>query len=148
VTDLCKRLNEHFIYPSRSPVLEITERSAGAFRFKCTVDDSEFAFPPGDVLELPIAHSSAEEIAEHIWHLVVDTFTLQRLQSRGIARLEIGVAEAPNQLALFRQSIWHGEEAPPPANSTPRPCACHLSCGAHDANPGTREVAGPASGRP
>jgi len=106
VSDVCKRMNEHFLFPSKSPVLTVLERSATAFRFVCTVDGCEFSLPPGDVLELPLVHSSAEEIAEYLWHVLVhDAFTREKLEGRGVTGMEIGVAEAPNQVAFYKRGL-------------------------------------------
>ena len=106
VSDVCKRMNEHFLFPAKSPVLVVLERSATAFRFMCTVDGCEFSLPPGDVLELPLVHSSAEEIAEYLWQVLVhEAFTREKLEGRGVTGMEIGVAEAPNQVAYYKRAL-------------------------------------------
>ena len=75
------------------------ERSAGTVAVVCE-DGGRFSFPESDVVLLPIVHTSAEELA---------TLVLRELRSelpdlvrRGARSLEVGVAEAPGQIAYCR----------------------------------------------
>jgi 6-pyruvoyl-tetrahydropterin synthase len=105
VHTLCKRMNEHFIFPQNSSVLvssAANTKESTSFRFTCKVDGSSFSLPMKDVLCLPIEHSSAEELAEYVWFtLVTEFFKPESLLSRGVLEMEIGVGEAPNQIAYF-----------------------------------------------
>lgn len=104
VAAICRELNEHFILPARSDALRTTHDAVGkSWTIECE-DGSRFVLPESDVAALPIVHSSAEEIAAHLWTRVVDAFSRERLLARGISEVEVTVAEAPNQQASFRRS--------------------------------------------
>lgn len=105
VTKLCKELNEKFILPVYSDALEITY-DGKQVNLVCE-DRSQFSFPRTDVAELPIFHSSAEEISRYLWKRIISEFTPETLLSRGIHTLQICVAEMPNQQACFRRAVSH-----------------------------------------
>ena len=105
---LCKELNEKFICPANSDVLNITTEGA-TLRIKCE-DGSEFAFPKADTVMLPIKHSTVEELAHYLCCNVIERFTLVRLQQRKIKVIHVTVAEAPGQEAVYSRSI----AVPPP----------------------------------
>jgi len=100
---LCKELNEYFICPDRSDCIDITETDTQL----CLVceDGATFSFPKGDCARLPISHSSAEEISHYLWFRLVRKIGLESLHSRGVTTIEVSVAEAPLQQALFRSEI-------------------------------------------
>ena len=98
---LCEELDERIIVPERSDCLTIT---VDATRVAMTTPEGDhFQFPRADCVVLPIIHSSAEELA---------AFLLGRLRAslaseaggRGLAALEVGVAEAPGQIAYCRET--------------------------------------------
>jgi 6-pyruvoyltetrahydropterin/6-carboxytetrahydropterin synthase len=95
--EACARLDEKVLVPVQSDCLRV-EVAGGQ-----VVVDSEtgrFSFPEGDCVLLPIAHSSAEELARH---LAGDL--RQRLEASGITGLtavQIGVEETPGQAAYYR----------------------------------------------
>ena len=98
---LCDELDERVIVPERSDCLRI---AAGPERIEMvTADGDRFELPRRDCAVLPIVHSSAEELAAYL---------LARLRAvlaneaggRGIAALEVGVAEAPGQIAYCRET--------------------------------------------
>jgi 6-pyruvoyltetrahydropterin/6-carboxytetrahydropterin synthase len=98
VKRICERLDERVLLPAKSDCLGI-ERSAGTVAVVCE-DGGRFSFPESDVVLLPIVHTSAEELA---------TLVLRELRSelpdlvrRGARSLEVGVAEAPGQIAYCR----------------------------------------------
>lgn len=124
---LCKEWNEHVIIPSNSDVLKITMINDNAnVQLECE-DGSLFSFPAKDCLILPIVHSSAEELAEHlvswscscesisgvsIFHgLTVMSSQLLRTiaafsedhlsKDRKVKAVELSVAESPNQQASY-----------------------------------------------
>ncbi len=98
---LCEELDERVLLPETSECLTITPGADGVE--VVTVEGDRFRFPTADVRLLPIAHSSAEELAAYL---------LGRLRvglqaeagGRGIVALEVGVAEAPGQVAYCRES--------------------------------------------
>jgi 6-pyruvoyl-tetrahydropterin synthase len=99
---LCEDLDERVLVPERSDCL-VVARVEGAVELTTELGD-RFRFPAHDVRLLPIAHTSAEELA---------SFLLGRLRhalraeagGRGLAALEVGVAEAPGQVAYCREAF-------------------------------------------
>lgn len=105
---ICKTMNEYFICPDYSDCLQISETETQLCML-CE-DGSSFSFPKGDVIRLPIMHSSAEELSHYLWCRVVREIGLQSLHARGITMLEVSIAEAPMQAAVFRSLLPSGEE--------------------------------------
>lgn len=62
---LCKSLNEYFICPMNSDVIQIVE-SDTQLCLTCE-DGAVFSFPRSDCMKLPLVHSSAEEISHYVW---------------------------------------------------------------------------------
>jgi len=62
-----------------------------------------FRFPAADVRLLPIAHSSAEELAAYLLARLREALRGE-VGGRGLAALEVGVAEAPGQAAYCRET--------------------------------------------
>ena len=97
---LCEELDERVILPRASDCLAISEGADGVEVI--TAEGDRFRFPAADVRLLPIGHSSAEELAAYL---------LDRLRAalraeaggRGLVALEVGVAEAPGQVAYCRE---------------------------------------------
>eukprot|EP00920_Eleutheroschizon_duboscqi_P026333 GHVT01064936.1.p1 GENE.GHVT01064936.1~~GHVT01064936.1.p1 ORF type:complete len:674 (-),score=193.05 GHVT01064936.1:1410-3431(-) len=100
---VCKSLNEYFILPMRSDVLDITEQGS-TFVIGCE-DGAEFRLPKSDCMCLPIVHSTAEELAMYVWHRVVEVVTTKYLAKRNISWLEVTLAERPTQEARFRRPV-------------------------------------------
>ncbi|GAB5037159.1 6-pyruvoyl tetrahydropterin synthase [Nannochloropsis oceanica] len=123
---LCKELNERFICPTRSDVIQI-ESDETSTSLLCE-DGARFVFPTGDCAMLPVVHSTAEELAQYLWHRLTTTFSLEGLLARGIHTLQIIVAEAPRQEGSYTRKLT----SPPPLCfeedkergrvSRPRPC--------------------------
>jgi 6-pyruvoyl-tetrahydropterin synthase len=68
--DICKSMNEYFICPVRSDVLNIDESGDGEVCIQCE-DGARFVLPKSDCKMLPLVHSSAEEIARYIYCLLI-----------------------------------------------------------------------------
>jgi dihydroneopterin triphosphate aldolase (PTPS-III) / 6-pyruvoyltetrahydropterin synthase len=141
---VCQQLNEHFICPMYSNVLNITtitmddERhssvatsTTGAatgtpdpatnvnvninasapntpqeyIRIECTMDQTQFLFPKQDCVLLPIVHATAEELAIYIYCEIINQLQASYLIQRNIHCMEITVAEAIGQEAVFRHPI-------------------------------------------
>ncbi len=95
---LCRELDERTLLPARSDCLSI--RELGESVEVVHRDGSRFLFPVSDVVLLPIAHTSAEELA---WFLA--TRLKEELGSgmrQGLESLEVGVAESTGQAANCR----------------------------------------------
>jgi 6-pyruvoyltetrahydropterin/6-carboxytetrahydropterin synthase len=98
---VCERLDERVILPAQSDCLHVT-RPAG--QVVVTYDDgAAFSFPESDVALLPIVHSSAEELARYV--LCQIRAELPDLERRGVRWIEVGVAEAPGQVAYCREEL-------------------------------------------
>jgi 6-pyruvoyl-tetrahydropterin synthase len=99
--EICQAMNERTIVPMNSDCLAI-ERSAGDVRIACE-DGSRFSFPEADCVLLPIAHSSAEELADYVCTCLLEK--LPEMPARGVAAVEVSVAEAPAQEARCRREL-------------------------------------------
>ena len=125
VGSLCKKLNEHFILPMYSEALTITLDELNC-HILCE-DGTWFNIPRDDVIELPIAHSSAEEIARYLWGQIVNAFGLERLESRNVVALQVVVAEMPNQQATFRRYLKDANKSVNDYINVPQGCYHNLA---------------------
>ncbi len=98
---ICERLDERVLLPAKSDCLRV-ERSGGEV-VAVYEDGSRFSFPEADVMLLPIVHSSAEELASYV--LGELRREMPDLERRGVRAIEVGVAEAPGQIAYCRSEI-------------------------------------------
>lgn len=121
VGKLCKELNERFLLPLLSDAISIT-CSEDTCELRCE-DGARFVMPRDDVAELPIVHSSAEELARYLWARIVDAFTTDGLQRRNIVALKVSVAEMPNQQATFKRYLSDASKGIGPSPSLPKGCA-------------------------
>ena len=115
---VCKDLNEHFLCPTLSNVIKITEQHPHhdddneatapgeqvSIHLSCE-DGSYFTFPKSDCAMLPIAHATTEELAIYIWGKILNGLNAAYLLQRGIHTMEVNVAEAIGQDATFRMRI-------------------------------------------
>ena len=99
---LCEELDERVLLPARSECLRVTE-VAGAVELTTETGEG-FRFPANDVRLLPIAHSSAEELAAYLLGRLRDALRAEA-GGRDLAALEVGVAEAPGQVAYCREGF-------------------------------------------
>jgi 6-pyruvoyltetrahydropterin/6-carboxytetrahydropterin synthase len=100
--EILDRLDEHTIIPADSDCLKIERSTDGQIRV-CYERDV-FTFPEADVFLAPIVHSSAEEIARYIWRELHGALAARGALADASA-LEISVAEAPGQAAIYRREI-------------------------------------------
>jgi 6-pyruvoyltetrahydropterin/6-carboxytetrahydropterin synthase len=95
---LCDRLDERLLLPANSDCLTIAEDGDGV---TVQYEDDVFRFPRGDVLLLPIVHSSVEELAQYL------AVELRReLDAEGAVPLqviEVAVEESFGQQAIYRR---------------------------------------------
>jgi 6-pyruvoyltetrahydropterin/6-carboxytetrahydropterin synthase len=99
--EIVDRLDEHTIIPADSDCLTITR--AGN-EVSVLYGNDRFAFPLSDIVLLPIAHSSAEELARYLWGELRDALAALDVLS-GIVAIGITVAESPGQAASYREEI-------------------------------------------
>ena len=118
VRTVCKQLNEHFICPMLSNVMTIVTTGSdkdddttsaidgnnGSVTLSCQ-DGSKFTFPRDDCVMLPIVHATAEELAVYLWSRILEGLDAEKLLQRGVHTMEVVVAEAVGQEALFRLEI-------------------------------------------
>jgi 6-pyruvoyltetrahydropterin/6-carboxytetrahydropterin synthase len=97
---VCESLDERVLLPRDSDCLQIVERGDSV---EVTYEDgSHFVFPRGDVVLLPIVHSSAEELARYVAGRV--SRELIEAGARPWQRLQVSVAETHGQAASFDQT--------------------------------------------
>ncbi|KAG7340836.1 6-pyruvoyl tetrahydrobiopterin synthase [Nitzschia inconspicua] len=117
---VCKQLNEHFLCPTLSNVLDITttkvtttnnenDNDSGSSVTIVCQDGSKFVFPLQDCAMLPIVHATAEELAVYLWSRILEGLNASYLTERGIHTMEVIVAEAVGQEAVFRLEIPNGD---------------------------------------
>jgi 6-pyruvoyl tetrahydropterin synthase/QueD family protein len=97
---LCEHLDEKFLIPAQSDCLSITQAGDSVL---LRYEQDEFRLPQADVLLLPIAHTSAEELARYLVGEV-----RRELISEGVTRvsaIEIGIEESSGQAAYFREEF-------------------------------------------
>ena len=100
---VCKELNEHFLCPTLSNVMDITTTHESV-SITCE-DGSIFVFPKTDVAMIPIVHATTEELAIYLWGRILHGLDAEYLLKRGIHTMEITCAEAIGQDATFRLEI-------------------------------------------
>jgi 6-pyruvoyl-tetrahydropterin synthase len=99
--EIVDRLDERTIIPANSDCLTITR--AGS-EISVLYGNDRFSFPLSDIVLLPIAHSSAEELARYLWGELRNALAALNVLS-GIVAIGITVAEAPGQTASYREEI-------------------------------------------
>ena len=113
---VCKSLNERFLCPMKSDVINIHRQSADEangdkdenLKHYVTLtceDGCKFVMPEDDCIFLPIVHATVEELAVYIWGEIIVGLDPELLLKRGIHTMEVIVAEAPGQEAVFRYEI-------------------------------------------
>jgi 6-pyruvoyltetrahydropterin/6-carboxytetrahydropterin synthase len=99
---LCEELDERVLVPAASDCLRII---AGEDTVEVeTQDGGRFRFPAADVRLLPIGHSSAEELAGYLLARLRAALAAETA-GRQVIALEVGVAEAPGQVAYCREEL-------------------------------------------
>lgn len=73
-------------------------------------DGSLFSLPKSDCIQLPIVHSSAEEISHWFLCQLLRKIGIDKLNDRGIKNIEVSIYEAPTQCATFRTNLPKNEE--------------------------------------
>ena len=135
---VCKELNERFLCPTLSNVIQIAIGNTGGNHESVTLtceDGSVFVFPKSDCAMIPIVHATTEELAIYLWGRILQELDADYLIKRGIHTMEITVAEAIGQDATFRleipksgssdhlfdvsQYIMTGDVVPMPCSSNP-----------------------------
>ncbi len=100
--EIVDRLDERTLIPLNSDCLAI-DRLTGD-RVKIRYEQDEFVLPAKDLCMLPIAHSSAEELARFIWGELHDALKARDALA-DIVSIEVSVAEGPGQTASYSRTI-------------------------------------------
>jgi dihydroneopterin triphosphate aldolase (PTPS-III) / 6-pyruvoyltetrahydropterin synthase len=103
VKEVCKNLNERFLCPCYSDVIDIQQRDGSLF-LKCQ-DGALFVMPITDCAMLPIVHATTEELAVYLYGQILTRLGAEKLRQRNIHTMDINVSEAPGQDASFRLQI-------------------------------------------
>ena len=96
---LCDELDERVLVPADSDCLTVATDAVHVEM--TTAEGDRFVFPRRDCAVLPIVHSSAEELAAYLLDRLRAELS-REAGGRAIAALEVGVAEAPGQVAYCR----------------------------------------------
>ena len=97
---VCDRLDAKMLIPAHSDCLEVREEEE---QISVRYEEDEFRFPVQDVVLVPIAHSSAEELARYLAGEIRRELALEGVQRT--RAIEIGVEETSGQAAHFRESF-------------------------------------------
>ncbi|MGH7896116.1 MAG: 6-pyruvoyl trahydropterin synthase family protein [Candidatus Binatia bacterium] len=99
---LCEELDERIVVPLESDCLRVV---VGETTVELTTEEGDrFQFPRRDCATLPIVHSSAEELAAYLLGRLRTALAVEAAD-RGVRVLELGVAEAPGQIAYCRETL-------------------------------------------
>jgi 6-pyruvoyltetrahydropterin/6-carboxytetrahydropterin synthase len=98
---ICDEMDERLLVPLNSDCLKI-ERRSGQVGIT-TEDGASFSVPESDCALLPIAHSSAEELATYVCGRLLGE--LDVLKTRAVGAVEVTVAESPLQEARYRVEL-------------------------------------------
>ena len=99
---LCDELDERTIVPARSDCLDV--RAGDDVVEMTTAAGDRFVLPRQDCAVLPIVHSSAEELAAYLLGRLREALAAEA-GGRALAAIEVGVAEAPGQIAYCREAF-------------------------------------------
>jgi GTP cyclohydrolase I len=106
----CKRLDQKTLLPLNSEVLQLQQTSGPSPQVDITCEDgSRFSLPASDCVLLPVANTTAEELARYLWSDILETEGLGEvfLQRGNAEWLEVGVAERPGQESRYRSGVAH-----------------------------------------
>jgi len=103
--EVSESLDHRFLLPMQNPHLELKqENDAWDIQF----EGRRYVIPARDVKPLPLDNITAERLAEYIWEAIAGQ--LKSIGVEGLARLTIGIEEAPGQAAYFSQELNTGDD--------------------------------------
>ena len=103
-------MDEKFLCPMASTSCIPTVAGAQV-ELRVVEDGSFFSLPRGDVLCLPLANTTVEELSMYLAQRIVEGLGRPRLQECGIHSVTVGVTETPGQECRYTVEV----EAPPGA---------------------------------
>ncbi len=103
VAGLCDELDHKFLLPLRNSTLDVISSDN-----ECEIRFAErrYVMPRADVVELDIDNSTAERLAE--WFAKRISEALVERGSQNVARVTVGVEEAPGQAGWFTLQVRGG----------------------------------------
>jgi len=95
-----REMDEKFLCPmhSKSTVATMLETQV---ELRVVEDGTFFSFPKGDVLCLPLANSTVEELSAYLAGRIMDGLGRARLNEVGVTSITVGVTETPGQECRF-----------------------------------------------
>jgi len=98
--DLCRELDHKFLLQRDSKMLEIEE---GVSNWKVRFRERGWVFPKSDVLPLPIANTTAEQLAR--WFAGRLRASLAELGVTNLTSITVGIEEMPGQAGWWREDL-------------------------------------------
>lgn len=98
---ICDEFDERMLIPTGSDAISVVELD-GAVEITCE-DGARFLLPRTDVVLVPIAHSSVEELSRHVCERLAEQ--LRACASGGLRAVGVSVGEAPGQAASYRLTL-------------------------------------------
>jgi 6-pyruvoyltetrahydropterin/6-carboxytetrahydropterin synthase len=95
---LCKALDHKVLMATQNPHLSFAEQDGS---LEVLFLSKKYLFPLEDVVQLPIANTTVEKLAEHISGQLIKALREQG-KLENISSLEVGVEETAGQMASFR----------------------------------------------
>mmetsp|Transcript_20086 Transcript_20086/g.46804 ORF Transcript_20086/g.46804 Transcript_20086/m.46804 type:complete len:457 (+) Transcript_20086:77-1447(+) len=120
-----RALNQKILIPTKSDVLQVQNSTAAPNHIEIRCEDGAFiTLPVQDCALVPIVHTTAEELSEHIWYDMMQNHGLgPLLLDRRAGWLQVSVSERPGQTAHFCQEISKATiSSAPSRRRNPRPC--------------------------
>jgi len=99
--EICGEMDERTVLPTRNPDLNI--REAGP-QVEVRWKDRLYSLPKEDVLLLPLANATVEELARHLADRLRERLG-RRLVEAGVREFVLGVEESPGQGCRYRASL-------------------------------------------
>jgi queuosine biosynthesis protein QueD len=93
-------LDHRFLLPLQNPHLDLAQENE---HWSIHFEGREYKFPARDVVPLPMDNTTAERLAEYIWHEIARE--LLALGNSHITVISVGIEEAPGQTAYFSQEL-------------------------------------------
>lgn len=101
VGGLLSELDHRLLLPEANP--QFTVRRGGE-QVDVAVRGREYRFPASDVVHLPVANTTAEELASYLADRLVEVLE-ERGELGGLRDLEVEVEESPGQSAVHRRTL-------------------------------------------
>lgn len=98
---ICTELDERMLIPAQSETLTVVHHE-NVLELECE-DGTRFVLPRSDVVLMPIAHTSAEELSRYLCRRLIGE--LREEGPRDLTAIEVAVAEAPGQAAAYRETL-------------------------------------------